>query len=259
MLVDLALNTTDATGPVAIEAARGAEAAGFDGVWTYDHLSGAVFGGKSILEAWTLLGAIAASTTRITVGPLVTNATIRHPALIAVASATLQSVSGGRFVLGLGAGAGPESPFASELSMVGLPAHRAAERRERVRECVFAIRGLWAGTRNGAGQSFPLVDADGFATPEPTPPIIIGANGPKMASLAVEVGDGVVFHAWDPHLEALIEAVRSPAAEPPMIVVVAPFEDDWRSGPERDRLEELGVDRMALAWRSRHGLDAIAR
>lgn len=260
MLVDLVLNTTDATGPEAIDAACAAERAGFDGVWTYDHLSGTAFDGNAILEPWTLLGAVAASTERVTIGPLVANATIRHPAILATAAATLQSLSQGRVVLGLGAGSGPDSPFARELSMVGLPAYPAGERRERVREAIAAIRGLWSGTRDQPGDHFPLVDAEGFVKPEPAPPIIVAANGPKMAALAGEVAGGAVFHGWDPNLDTLIEVARSTAGDRPMMVVVlAPFEDEWRSGPQHDRLVALGVDRLALAWRPTHGTEAIVR
>lgn len=260
MLVDLVLNTTDASGPEAIEAACAAEQAGFVGVWAYDHLSGTAFGGDAILETWTLLGAIAASTSRVTIGPLVANTTIRHPALLATAAATLQSLSGGRVILGLGAGAGPDSPFAHELSMVGLPIYPAPERRDRVREAVEVILGLWSGRRDQPGEHFPLVAAEGFVKPDPAPPIIIAANGPKMAALAGEVANGAVLHGWDPNLETLIEVTRSAAAGRSMtMLALAPFDDEWRSGPKHDRLAALGVDRLALAWRPEHGLDAITR
>ena len=87
-------------------AAVEAEAAGFDGVWVYDHLAGSVHRAPHVLECWTVLTAIAATVPRLRVGSLVLNVANRRPGTLAVAAATLQEVSGGRLLLGLGAGGG---------------------------------------------------------------------------------------------------------------------------------------------------------
>lgn len=262
MQIDLVVNPTDLDGPSAVEAARVAEAAGFDGVWTYDHLSAVVLDGATILEPWTLLGAMAAATSSVTVGPLVANATVRHPAYLAAAAATLHEVSEGRAMLGLGAGAGPGSSYARELSMVGAPRHPAAERRAMVIEAVNVIRRVWSGTSDYDGAHFRLDGATGIIGSAQPPPIIVGANGPKMSALAGQVADGVNIHWFEPDLEGLVATARSSAAERPFVVTVeSPITDEWidPSGPFRAKLTALEVDRFLVAWRGEYGMAAIQR
>src|SRR5207344_411570 len=82
-------------------AALAAEEAGFDGVWTWDHLRDPDEAAEAgVPEAWTVLTAIAEATRRITIGPLVLNTALRHPGLLANMAATLQQVSRGRLLLG---------------------------------------------------------------------------------------------------------------------------------------------------------------
>ena len=181
MLTDISLDPTDMTAGRVVEAAAAAERSGFDGVWIYDHFSGVTLGGDSISDPWPLLGAVAVMTGRISLGPLVANVTVRHPAHIAVAAATLQDLSGGRFVLGLGAGAGPGSPFSREMAMVGMTPEPAQARREMVMEAIDVIRRLWSGGGDSDGVHYSLHGAEGFPIPVPIPPIIVGANGPKMS------------------------------------------------------------------------------
>ena len=93
--------------PEYVAIARAAEEVGFDSVWVGDHLLYAPEDGRperGPWEAWTLLAALAAATERVRLGPLVACAAFHPPALIAKMAATLAEVSGGRFVLGLGAG-----------------------------------------------------------------------------------------------------------------------------------------------------------
>ena len=84
--------------------ATAAGEAGFGGVWLYDHLAGSVHGRDRVLECWTTLSAIAATVPRIMVGPLVLNVANRPAGTLAVMAATLQELSGGRLLLGIGAG-----------------------------------------------------------------------------------------------------------------------------------------------------------
>lgn len=257
MQFDLSLSPFDASVADLVAAARAAEASGFDAVWTYDHVSGVSGDADSVIDPWVVLTAITTATNRIGLGPLVLNATIRHPSHIAVAAATLQDLSGGRFLLGMGAGSGP-GPYGRELAMVGLPLRTAAERRARTEEAVAAVRALWRGKPVLEGEHHPLVDASGFHSPDPEPPIVIGANGPKMAALAGRVADAVNFHWYERDLEALAASARHAAGSPDFAVTVeAPLEPYWMTGDGRRRLERLRASRVMYRWSTASGLDAI--
>src|SRR5215213_6860584 len=121
--------------------ARAAEAAGFDSIWLGDHLLSRADERpeRGPWEAWTLLAALAAATERVRLGPLVACAGFHSPGLVAKMAATLAEVSGGRFVLGLGAGWNEE-----EFRAFGLPFDRRVSRFE---EAFAIVRGLLAGDR----------------------------------------------------------------------------------------------------------------
>jgi alkanesulfonate monooxygenase SsuD/methylene tetrahydromethanopterin reductase-like flavin-dependent oxidoreductase (luciferase family) len=234
-------------------------------VWTYDHLSGVVLHGSRALDLWTALGALAAVTTRVSIGPLVANCTVRHPAHINSAVATLQELSGGRLRLGLGAGAGPESPFARELTMLGFEPHRAAARRAVVADTVGYLRALWSRTPEYEGTGFGFAGVGGVLVPDPAPPMIVGANGPRMAALAGECADGVNVHEFTPDAPGLLKIARDAATaagrQSFALTVEAPLTDQWldRDSDERGDLETLGVSRVMLRWSGALGVPEIAR
>lgn len=263
MRFDLALSTVDATAFQLVEAAKCAEAVGFDGVWTYDHVSGSVLGGSSTLDVFAVLAAMAVATDRIAIGSLVVNATARHPAHINTAVGTIQQLSGGRLRLGLGAGAGPESPFSRELTMFGIEAHDAASRRTRVVETIQLLRALWSGESSFSGEQLRMAEVSGVVIPDPIPPIVIGANGPKMAALAGTYGDGVNLHDWEPDLTGLMAIAAETAAttgrEHFEISVEAWMEPKWMdpSGGFLGGLADSGLSRVQLRWQASDGLGAI--
>lgn len=258
MQFDLSLSPFGATVDQLVEAARVAESVGFDGVWTYDHMSGSPARATHTLDPWVTLTAIAGATNRIQLGPLVLNATIRHPAHIAVAAATLQQLSHGRLLLGLGAGAG-RGTYASELAMVGLPMLGDAERRDRTEEAVALIRALWSGAANLPGDFHGLASAEGFLRPEPPPPLLIGVNGPKLATVAGRVADAVNIHSWDA-LESIAQAARIAAGREDFPVTVeAPMTEPWLTGDGRERLNRLRTERVSYVWTVADGLAAIER
>src|SRR5262245_62613362 len=121
--------------------ARAAEDAGFDSIWLGDHrlYRGDGEPERGPWETWTLLGALAAVTERVELGPLVACTAFHPPGLIAKMAATLAEVADGRFVLGLGAGWNEE-----EFRAFGLPFDHRVSRFE---ECFTVIRGLLAGGR----------------------------------------------------------------------------------------------------------------
>src|SRR5947208_592021 len=140
MHTDLLLIPMGARASELRDAAVVAEEAGFDGVWTWDHLRDTEGSAVGVPEAWTALTAIAAATRRVTVGPLVLNVVNRHPGLLANMAATLQELSGGRLLLGLGAGGGRELPYAAEQQMIGLPVESDPARRRRLAEACQVLR-----------------------------------------------------------------------------------------------------------------------
>ncbi len=222
------------------QAALQAERAGFDGVWLYDHLAGSVHRAPHVLECWTTLTAIAATVPRIMLGSLVLNTANRNPGTLAVAAATLQEVSGGRLLLGLGAGGGRNTPYAAEQQALGREVSGDVARRRLVENTVATLRRVWSGSVGGA---------DGFLRPEPAPPIVIGGFGPKMAELAGRVGDGINAPGG-PGLDRLVDVARNAHAgsgrDPGSFVVTTSVS---AGSVDRDRLAAIGVSRAIVMAR----------
>src|SRR4051794_20747148 len=169
--IDLLFDPFGATWHDVREGAIAAEGEGFDGVWLYDHLAGSVHGEERVLECWTTLTAIAATVPRLAVGSMVLNVANRDAGTLGVMAATLQEVSGNRLLLGIGAGGGRGTPYAAEQQALGRAVPGDVARRASVEAAVATLRGVWSGTVQGVG---------GFLRPDPPPPVIIGAFGPKM-------------------------------------------------------------------------------
>ncbi len=258
MKLDVILSTFDTTPAELVEAVRVAEEAGFAGAWIYDHLAGEAMGHERALEVWSMLGAIAASTRTIEIGPMVTNVTVRHPGITAVAAATVQQLSGGRLNLGVGAGSGPESQYASEVLMLGMTPLGAGPRRRMVAEGVELMRAIWRGRGDLEGEYFSLRGARTFLRPDVTPRIIIGANGPRMAALAGRVGDGVNLHSYETDLEGLLGVARRAASEAGredfLLTVEQPYAPAYLDpGSEEHRhYADMGVDRLVLTVPAPH-------
>ena len=225
-----------------------AEAAGFDGIWTWDHLAGRVHRREHVLECWTLLAGLALVTDRVMLGPLVLNVANRDPGTLAAMAATFQEMSSGRLLLGIGAGGGRDTPYAAEQIALKRPVPPDPVRRRHVEETVRVLRSCWT----GAGL--------GFQRPDPRPPIIIGAFGPKMAELAGRVGDGINTQAFNPQLAELLTRARVSAGDRPfMTTVFGALDDKWLDArtAQRRRLDTLGIDRLILLVDQRYGPDAI--
>ena len=234
MKIDLLFDPFGVTWPEVREAAIATEAEGFDGVWLYDHLAGSVHGQQRVLECWTTLSGIAALVPRITIGPMVLNVANRDPGTLAVMAATLQELSEGRLLLGLGAGGGRETPYAAEQRALGRSVPGDASRRAAVETSIMTMRSVWSGTVNGVG---------GFLRPKPLPPIILGGFGPKMAELGGRIADGVNLPGG-PRLAHLLDVARrargASGGDPTALVVTV--SSDLRAST-LERLEDLGVHR----------------
>lgn len=159
-------------------AALAAEEAGWDSVWTWDHLH-AIFGPweQPIFEGWLAMTAVAARTSRVRVGLMVGANTFRNPGLTAKLAATLDHVSGGRAVLGIGA-----AWFAREHEAFGIDyGTSVGERLDRLDEAVELMRRLLDGERvDRAGRFYRFADA--LLAPVPVQerlPILVGGSGPR--------------------------------------------------------------------------------
>jgi len=166
-----------ASWPEMRDAVLAAEAAGFDSLWTDDHLVNDM-GDPDIpvFEGWTTLAAWAALTSRPRLGLLVGAAPLRDPGLLAKSAITVDHISGGRVTLGLGSGW-----FAPEYDRFGIGFGGGEERADRLDELTTLVRRLLDGERvTHHGRHYDLVDA--FAEPRPVQahlPILIGGSGPR--------------------------------------------------------------------------------
>lgn len=251
-----------------LDGARRLEAAGFAGVWAWDH-HGARGVTRPVLEGWTILAAAAAVTSRVAIGTHVLNVMARPPAIVAHAAATLQGVSGGRLVLGLGIGGNP-----ADHEPLGIPLATVGERVERLTEAVAVLRLLWSGERVSFGGRYSqLAEARLSPAPDPPPPILLAGQTSTGARLAARIGDG-----WTTRPD-LLERLR-PAFEEGLadagrrredveIVVgweggrtgidALPATDPWVADPAGTmaRWQRLGADAVILTARTTADVDRL--
>ncbi|MFM9108724.1 MAG: LLM class flavin-dependent oxidoreductase [Chloroflexota bacterium] len=187
-----------------LAAAAAADAAGIDAIWVNEDPEG--------WDAFAVLGAIAARTSGAWLGPSVTNPYLRHPNLTAASVATLDRLSGGRAVLGLGRGQ-------PEWYERGLGMARGAP-FARLEETVALVR-AWQDAAGGhrvaapADAEFPVRGWERQLHPlRPFPPVLVAAAGPRALALAGRLADGAIFNGLtsDEALAAMIPAVRAAAA-----------------------------------------------
>ncbi len=164
-----------------VDMARVAEQVGLDSLWVGDHLLYEDEGShRGPWEAWSLLAGLAAVTERIELGPLVAALPFHSPAVLSKTAATIDEISGGRLIFGVGAGWNEV-----EFRAFGLPFDR---RVSRFAEAFEIIRRLLAGERfDFNGEFYQLVDCELIPRP-PRPgnmPFMVGSNRPRMLSLAL--------------------------------------------------------------------------
>jgi F420-dependent oxidoreductase-like protein len=176
------------------ETAVAAESAGFDSIWVPDHVHQNRIGGGPMgpmLEAYTLLGALATKTERVLLGSLVTPVTFREPAHLAKVVTTLDVVSGGRAVLGIGA-----AWDVGEHEAYGIDFPGTGEREDRLEEAVVLCRELFS-TRPASfeGEHYRLAEA--WNAPRPIQariPILVGGGGERRTLATVaRYGDACNF------------------------------------------------------------------
>ncbi|MEU5259491.1 LLM class flavin-dependent oxidoreductase [Amycolatopsis sp. NPDC021455] len=163
--------------------------------WLFDHLM--PIGGDPdgpIFEGWTLLSALAAQTSRMRIGLLVTSNRFRPPAVLAKIATTVDIVSGGRLDFGIGAGSRPSHPLARrEYDAHGLPYHGQADAVAALAEACTVIRRLWTAEApfDFEGEHVRLQGAFGNPKPvqRPHPPIMIGGRASATLRVVAEHAD----------------------------------------------------------------------
>ena len=176
-----------------------AEKYGFDSLWIPDHFTDLYPTGDKV-DPWTVFATIGAHTKKLKFSTVVTDTQRTHPARTAHIVATLDELTGGRAMLGIGAGE------VMNTTPYGLPFEGVDERVQRLREAIEVIRLLWSSTRQNRasyqGRFYSLSDAvlDQKAITKPSPPIYVGAMGThKTLKLVGELGDGWI--PWTNSLE----------------------------------------------------------
>jgi alkanesulfonate monooxygenase SsuD/methylene tetrahydromethanopterin reductase-like flavin-dependent oxidoreductase (luciferase family) len=182
-------------GPIVSGIARRADQAGFDSLWTMDHFFQIRISGlppeSPMLEAYATLAYMAAQTSSIRLGTTVTSVAYRHPAVLLKAVTSLDVLTGGRMILGVGAGVPWNtlppgvSPRDVETSGLGIPFPSLAERFERLEELLQIAHQMWRGDQqpyNGKHYQLlrPLNSPNSLQRPHP--PILVGGSGEKRRS-----------------------------------------------------------------------------
>jgi probable F420-dependent oxidoreductase len=187
------------------ELVRRVEALGFESVWTGDHVSFH----NPMYEALTLLATYIPITSRIRLGTAVYLLALRTPAIAAKITSTLDALSGGRLIFGVGVGG--ENP--KEFEVVGVP---HAERGARVTEGIDVVRTLWRDTPasfKGRFTQFEGVSLDPKPVQKPGPPIWIGGRSDAAMTRAGRQGDGWVSYVVQPERYAQsVAKIRAAAA-----------------------------------------------
>jgi alkanesulfonate monooxygenase SsuD/methylene tetrahydromethanopterin reductase-like flavin-dependent oxidoreductase (luciferase family) len=250
-----------------LESARRLDAAGYAGVWAWDHFMGKGDTTVPVVECWTILAMAAAATNRVTVGPFVLNNMNRHPALVARMASTLQIASGGRLILGMGIGGAPR-----EHAAYGIDFPEALERVARLEEAVAVIRALWSGGPvSRPSPYYPLAGATAFPVPDAKPPIVIGGETRTGARLAARIGDGwSTFENFEENLPIYLEALQEAGRRREDQLVLAGFQRDWLSderivdtpwiqAPREEwaRWQDAGADGAIVLARTTEDVDAL--
>jgi alkanesulfonate monooxygenase SsuD/methylene tetrahydromethanopterin reductase-like flavin-dependent oxidoreductase (luciferase family) len=194
-----------------------ADELGFDCAWLSDHV---VTPGASFLESWTLLAAVAERTKRVRLGVLVTNNAFRHPLVLLKEAVTVDHISGGRLILGVGTGYPPDEP-----ARYGIDFPAAGERVDRLEEAVTLMRLMMSQDRTTfEGRYYRVVDAslEPSAVQKPRIPILIAAHRPRMIRIAARHAD-----QWDSFHE--MEDTPTAGLKMPIAHQMAILDDECRA------------------------------
>ncbi len=236
----------------------------FDSAWLFDHFLGLGDPRGPAHEGVTLLAGLAARTHRLQIGHLVLSNTFRHPALTAKIGATMDHLSGGRFVLGLGAGW-----HEGEHAMYGLPLPPIGERISALRSAVRVIKGLWESPRGLTLDTAPYQLRDAVCDPPPLtpggPPLWLGTQGKQRGlRIVAELADGwnatYGYETFGEKHDALLRHCEAVGRDPAEIEISAQvFARQGRAAQlaESIRYGEAGVSHMVLIMAAEEGPDGL--
>lgn len=223
--------------PTSVERWRYFEDLGFDSIWNCDHFEQPSKPGGPYLEAWTMLAALAAETSTIRIGVLVSSNTFRHPGLLVKEAITVDLISNGRLEFGIGAGW-----YVSEHETYGLEFLPAGKRVDQFEEAVKVMDSLFRNEETTFnGEYYQLANAPSRPRPaqQPRPPFTIGAHRPRMMQIVAEWADrwntsGSVDEVREKN--ALLDAALEKSGRDPDSIIrslygwaaVMPF-DPWES------------------------------
>jgi len=178
-----------------VEMTQTCERLGYDSVWALDHLAPYWLKSGASLECWTTLASLAVHTREIKLGSLVTNVNLRHPSVLAKITSSLDNVSHGRVILGIGTG---DRLSKRELTSFGYQYETIDQRVMRLRETIQILQGLWCSDEfSFKGRCFRILHARLNPKPlqQPHPPIWIGGKHQKLMDLIAELADG--WNYWN--------------------------------------------------------------
>lgn len=267
--IGVSIRTIRATPEWWLESARRLDAAGYEGIWAWDHFVGMGDRTVPVVECWTVLSAAAAVTRGVTIGSFVINVMNRHPAVLARMATTLQTISGGRLILGIGIGG-----HIAEHRALGIPFPDPEERVARLEETIAVLRAIWGGgpvTR--PSPYYPLDDAVVNVGPYPPPPILVGAETARGARIAARLADGwtAFERPFVTHLTTYLETLEAVGRARRDQRLVVSFEgqdrlsderladSDWLRSPRETwaRWRELGADGAIVTVRRTADVDAL--
>lgn len=266
-------NYTHDGGPSALaslvaDTATAAEAGGFDQFTVMDHwfqMEATGDPAQPMLEAYTTLGYVAAKTSRMRIGPLVVGVTYRHPGLLAKIATTLDVLSAGRSVLGIGA-----AWYEREHDALGVPYPPLKERFERLEEAIQVIEQMWSddtGPYEGTHYRLGGTLNSPATVSAPHPPLMIGGRGErKTLRIAAQYAQIVNLTASDPdEVEHLLGVLRGhcdrlgtdyDAIEKQVMMTRAdPSSPEFL--PAIERYARAGVDLVVLGVRPGHQVESV--
>jgi G6PDH family F420-dependent oxidoreductase len=231
MELGVALSSEELGAGAIVRAAALAEEVGFRTAWVSDHFHPWIDAQGESPFVWSVLGAIANATESIRVGTGVTCPIMRvHPAILAQATATTQSLFDGRFWFGVGSGE------ALNEHILALKWPETEVRLAMLEEAVAVIRALWSGENvSHYGEHFQVENARIYSLPDHAPPIYVSAFGEKAAKVAARIGEGLVSTKPD---DTIIRAFTAAGGHGPKLAQVKVV---W--GQKQSDAEDLAFER----------------